>query len=166
MGDENRHWDGQQWLHWDGKEWVPVGQPSSVKSVADVQAARGGKALGVVATTVVILVVLGVGAALVVGWQYVFRTKATFTSTIVEAAPLNPGAVGFIASVTNNGPETATYECTVTIESPGGAYRGFDIFTSKSPLAANTTDRFTGSVIVTGNGARYATSKSIKCVAK
>ena len=46
------------------------------------------------------------------------------------------------------------------------AYSGFDTFTSTETLAAGSDVRFTGQVVVPGNGAAYATQREIDCQAQ
>lgn len=166
--DASKRWDAdnQRWLFWDGDQWVPSENVSVVRSPqAHKDDARIGGLLligGLIAAGAVVVACLFVAVVLVKG---AFTPGATFSAKIVSVAPVNPGAVTFLATVTNDGPSASAYECTVTVESSGGAYRGFEVFDSPGVLAAYSSESFAESVIVGGNGAAFVDRSEITCKA-
>lgn len=89
--------------------------------------------------------------------------NAAISGKFVRSAAMNPGAVGFTATVTNGGPDASGWSCSVKFHDPARAYSGFDTFTSTNELAAGSDVKFTGQVVVTGDGAAYATEREIEC---
>lgn len=89
--------------------------------------------------------------------------NAAISGKFVRSAAMNPGSVGFTATVTNGGPDASGWSCSVKFHDPARAYSGFDTFTSTNELAAGSDVKFTGQVVVTGDGAAYATEREIEC---
>lgn len=89
--------------------------------------------------------------------------NAAISGKFVRSAAMNPGSVGFTAKVTNGGPDASGWSCSVKFHDSARAYSGFDTFTSVKELAAGADVTFTGQVVVTGNGAPYATEREIDC---
>jgi hypothetical protein len=69
--------------------------------------------------------------------------------------------------MTNNGTKAENWECTVRASDPSGAYSGWDILSSTSPLGAGESDRYGGSLTITNEGAAYVTDVTLEdCGAK
>ncbi len=89
--------------------------------------------------------------------------NAAISGKIGFSNPQNPASVAFAADVKNAGPDASGWSCQVKFHDTARAYSGFDTFTSTKELAAGSKVNFTGQVVVTGDGAAYATEREIDC---
>lgn len=69
-------------------------------------------------------------------------------------------------TVTNLGEEESAPACSVTVENPAGTYRGYDYITWNEPLAPGERGYFEGLIVITNEGAAYATHAKVSCVEK
>jgi hypothetical protein len=115
------------------------------------------------ATIFAIIAVVIVGIIIVAVASCGGGAATTYRARMVSHWIINPASVGFQAEVTNTGSSAGKPDCTVQASDPSSAYTGIDIFTAKQDVQPHQTVRFTGSLIITGQGARYVTSYSIKC---
>jgi hypothetical protein len=86
---------------------------------------------------------------------------ASFSGQVVSIRVINPATVSVDFDVSNMGSGSGEFTCTVNVSDPSGTYRGFDYFTDN--LGPGETQRFTGELTVTNEGAAYADSSSITC---
>lgn len=119
---------------------------------------------------VAILLVLFVGFVI---WFFLKDNDSTGDSetksykygyTMVNYSAIDPATLQFSMELTNQ--TDVVWEkpsCTVTFESPTGQYRGWDIFTLKEPLSAQSSRTFTGNITVSNEGAQYITKHSVDC---
>lgn len=69
-------------------------------------------------------------------------------------------------TVKNTGNKESNPACTITLQNEAGTYRGTDYVTWNTPLAPGDTKYFEGLVVITNEGAAYATKSNISCVEK
>ena len=72
-----------------------------------------------------------------------------------EGVVLDPAERRVLFYVTNIGTAAGAPSCTVTLNSPGGTYHGFDIFKGDKEIPPGQGENFTGIITVTGQGAAY-----------
>jgi len=83
---------------------------------------------------------------------------------LMNAFPINPATLSVKFSVTNDGSESVSPQCKITMQDASGTYRGWDIFYLK-PLAAGVTQQIVGTLTITKEGAQYANEFSGECSA-
>ncbi len=67
-------------------------------------------------------------------------------------------------TVKNTGSTESNPACSITIRNEAGTYSGYDYVTWNTPLAPGDTKYFEGLVIITNEGAAYATKSNVSCV--
>jgi len=96
------------------------------------------------------------------------NSKANITRmypvALMNAFPINPATLSVKFSVTNDGSESVSPQCKITMQDASGTYRGWDIFYLK-PLAAGVTQQIVGTLTITKEGAQYANEFSGECSA-
>ena len=67
--------------------------------------------------------------------------------------------------VNNTGTTSFNPSCHITLENDAGTYRGTDYATWNTPLNPGESKRFEGLIIITNQGAAYATKSDVSCFA-
>lgn len=88
-----------------------------------------------------------------------------YPATVDGIAVLDPATVVVRFTVSNNGSESVSPSCTVRVQNAGGSYHGFDVF-SMNPIAPGASVHASGKIVITSQGAQFATQSSISCTAK
>ena len=96
------------------------------------------------------------------------NTDATKTRmypvALMNAFAINPATLSIKFSVTNDGSQSVSPQCKITMQDASGTYRGWDIFYLE-PLAAGVTQQIVGTLTITKEGAQYANKFSGECIA-
>jgi hypothetical protein len=67
--------------------------------------------------------------------------------------------------VNNMGTTSFNPSCHITLENDAGTYRGTDYATWNTPLNPGESKRFEGLIVITNEGAAYATKSNVECFA-
>jgi hypothetical protein len=67
-------------------------------------------------------------------------------------------------TVKNTGNKESNPACTVNLRDESGTYTGYDYLTWNTPLAPGETKYFEGQIVITNEGAEYATKSNVSCV--
>jgi hypothetical protein len=112
------------------------------------------------------LLLVGVVALVIAaGWACTALSGESSSSYVAtaEGEPANPASLTVFVEVTNTGDTTGTPECTVRASDPSSAYTGFDVFTLGESIGPGESSRFTGTIVITGQGAAYVTEITAEC---
>lgn len=89
--------------------------------------------------------------------------KPTYEIKIAGNTYADPTSRRLTFTVKNTGTVEFTPACSVTVENPAGTYRGYDYITWNTPLAPGDTKYFEGLIVITNEGAAYATHADVIC---
>lgn len=89
--------------------------------------------------------------------------KPTFEIKIAGNTYADPTSRRLTFTIKNTGTVEFTPACSVTLENPTGTYRGYDYITWNTPLAPGDTKYFEGLIVITNEGAAYATHADVSC---
>ena len=89
--------------------------------------------------------------------------KPTFEIKIAGNTYADPTSRRLTFTIKNTGTVEFTPACSVTLENATGTYRGYDYITWNTPLAPGDTKYFEGLIIITNEGAAYATKSNVSC---
>jgi hypothetical protein len=87
-----------------------------------------------------------------------------YPATVDGTAVVDPATVAVRFTVQNNGSQTVSPSCTISLQNAGGSYHGFDVF-SMNPIAPGAAAHATGNITITSQGAQYVTQSTISCTA-
>lgn len=83
--------------------------------------------------------------------------SSSFSGRVLGYEPRNPAALAIELEVTNTGSATDRWECTVRAQDDSLTYKGFDIFSTDTPLAPGNSYTGVGTITITNEGAAYVT---------
>lgn len=89
--------------------------------------------------------------------------KPTYEVKIAGNTYADPTSRRLTFTIKNTGTVEFTPACSVTVENPAGTYRGYDYITWNTPLAPGDTKYFEGLIVITNEGAAYATHAEVSC---
>jgi len=87
-----------------------------------------------------------------------------YPATVDGTAVVDPATIAVRFTVQNNGSESVSPACTITLQNAGGAYHGFDVF-NMNPIAPGAAVHANGNITITGQGAQFVTESKISCTA-
>lgn len=101
----------------------------------------------------------------VVGWVIYANVHhtTTFDGTVLSVTAVDPATVEVTIDVENTGSSDGVAQCTITAGNAGGAYSGFDTWTTDDAISAGDTKKMSGPITITGQGAQYVTTASADC---
>lgn len=106
---------------------------------------------------------LGVGGVLLVAGCS-SGPAASYVATVESVTPVNPGSVMVAVKVANISGVAGIPNCVVNVSDPSGAYTGVEGFSLTGPLEPSTNELSVVDVVVTNDGAVYATQATASCL--
>ena len=140
---------GCERLRVDETSFCPAHQPGSTSS--------SGLSVGAWVGIVVI-------AMIGLGWFLASNSgsSGSFSGRVISYQVVNPASLQVSLRVTNTGDTAGNWQCTVEANDSSGAYHGFDILSSTSPLTAGSSDVYRGTLIITSEGAPFVNSVTVR----
>lgn len=87
----------------------------------------------------------------------------TFSGSVTGISVINPASVNVQFTISNTGTSAGTPNCSVRVQDPSGAYTGSDSPSISAPIAVGASLSGNMNLIVTGQGAQYATQGTVTC---
>ena len=87
-----------------------------------------------------------------------------YPASVDGYAVVDPATIAVRFTVHNDGSQSVSPACTITLQNVGGSYHGFDVF-YMNPIAAGGVTHGTGNITITSEGAQFVSQSSISCTA-
>lgn len=114
-----------------------------------------------------VLVVLLIVVAIVIAFIVSVASSGSHAklSTSWQATPVSSSVDAVNVTVTNDGANTVTPQCNITLASPNYTYSGVDTITATQSLDPGSSATYPDSVTISGHGAKHIaqSSSSVKC---
>lgn len=92
------------------------------------------------------------------------KGEPNYKIKIVGNSYADPTSRRVTFTVTNTGKAAGSPACTVDVSNESGAYNGYEYITWDTPLEPGERKYFEGLIIITNEGAAYATHAEVSCI--
>lgn len=89
--------------------------------------------------------------------------KPSYEASIINYGVVDPATLKAHVKVKNISNVEGKPSCTVNASNNGGAYHGFDIFSTSETLQPGNEVAFNGNITITNEGANYITNVTVEC---